>query len=109
MPGKKKPAGDSERERSDKEPSKQPGRPSPSGVPNEGRRMEGAGGNEKTEGGGSQQVGRDGQGGMQTPAKTSGDYKYKGGRQGTGGVPNPDDSDDVESAGSFRGTLRTPK
>ena len=33
-----------------------------------------------------------------------GDYEYKGGRQGTGGIPNPDDQDDRESAGSFRGT-----
>ena len=30
--------------------------------------------------------------------------KYKGGRQGQGGIPNPDDKDDFESAGSFRGT-----
>ena len=33
-----------------------------------------------------------------------GDYEYKGGRQGTGGIPNPDDQDDGDSAGSFRGT-----
>lgn len=31
-------------------------------------------------------------------------YEYKGGRQGQSGVPNPDDVDDGESAGSFRGT-----
>ena len=30
--------------------------------------------------------------------------KYKGGCQGQGGIPNPDDPDDRESAGSFRGT-----
>ena len=35
---------------------------------------------------------------------TDGRYKYRGGRQGQGGVPNPDDADDRESAGSFRGT-----
>jgi translation initiation factor IF-2 len=53
----------------------QDGRPTPSGVPNEGRETGGRGG-----------------------------YEYKGGRQGTGGVPNPDDQDDLDSAGSFRGT-----
>jgi hypothetical protein len=63
------------------------GRPTPSGVPNEGRSTEG-------QGGGQEKGGREGQG----------DYEYKGGRQGTGGIPNPDDQDDRESAGSFRGT-----
>jgi hypothetical protein len=58
--------------------SNQPGRPTPSGVPNEGR---GAGAQER-------------QGGAE----------YRGGRQGQSGVPNPDDADDVDSAGSFRGT-----
>ena len=38
--------------------------------------------------------------------RAEGAYKYKGGRQGTGGVPNPDDQDDRESAGSFRGTAK---
>ena len=38
--------------------------------------------------------------------QAEGAYKYKGGRQGTGGVPNPDDQDDRESAGSFRGTAK---
>ena len=32
------------------------------------------------------------------------EYKNKGGRQGMGGIPNPDDPDDIDSAGSFRGT-----
>jgi hypothetical protein len=31
-------------------------------------------------------------------------HRYKGGRQTQGGIPNPDDPDDQESAGSFRGT-----
>ncbi len=57
--------------------------PTPSGVPNEGR---------GTLAPGSGQGGREKQ------------YDYKGGRQGQGGVPNPDDYDDDESAGSFRGT-----
>jgi hypothetical protein len=35
---------------------------------------------------------------------TDGRYRYKGGRQATGGVPNPDDRDDRDSPGSFRGT-----
>jgi hypothetical protein len=30
--------------------------------------------------------------------------RYKGGRQTQGGIPNPDDADDLESAGSFQGT-----
>jgi hypothetical protein len=34
-------------------------------------------------------------------------YEYKGGRQATGGIPNPDDDDDNDSAGSFRGTAKT--
>jgi hypothetical protein len=65
----------------------QDGRPTPSGVPNEGR-------------------GTDGQAGSRNQEARQGQrrYKYKGGRQGTGGVPNPDDPDDLESAGSFRGT-----
>jgi hypothetical protein len=62
-------------------------RPTPSGVPNEGRGTE-------------NQHRRQDQG-----ARTGkGDYEYKGGRQGTGGIPNPDDQDDGDSAGSFRGT-----
>lgn len=52
-------------------------RPSPSGVPNEGRA---------------------------TPRQAKQGYEYKGGRQSTGGIPNPDDLDDSKSAGSFRGT-----
>lgn len=85
-PGNKPPDEDADGERRDQEPSKQDGRPTPSGVPNEGRGTEGQGG-----------------------------YKYKGGRQGTGGIPNPDDQDDHQSAGSFRrdqylnGQLRNPK
>ncbi len=62
-------------------------RPTPSGVPNEGR------GSENQHGAQDQGV-RTGKG----------DYEYKGGRQGTGGIPNPDDRDDSDSAGSFRGT-----
>jgi hypothetical protein len=31
-------------------------------------------------------------------------HRYKGGRQTQGGIPNPDDADDRDSAGSFRGT-----
>lgn len=65
-------------------------RPSPSGVPNEGR------GTESQQG--QHQGGRQGHGG----------YEYKGGRQVQGGVPNPDDPNDQESAGSFRGTASQP-
>jgi len=62
-------------------------RPSPSGVPNEGRSTAGSEGRQDQ--------------GVRTGR---GDYEYKGGRQGTGGIPNPDDQDDGDSAGSFRGT-----
>ena len=62
-------------------------RPSPSGVPNEGRSTAGSEGRQDQ--------------GLRTG---KGDYEYKGGRQGTGGIPNPDDQDDRDSAGSFRGT-----
>jgi hypothetical protein len=65
----------------------QGGRPSPSGVPNERKGIPGQPGS-------NDDRGRNVQSG----------YEYKGGRQGSGGVPNPDDPDDVESAGSFRGT-----
>lgn len=65
-------------------------RPTPSGVPNEGR-------GSKDQHGNLDQGARTGQG----------DYEYKGGRQGTGGIPNPDDEDDNESAGSFRGIAET--
>ena len=58
-------------------------RPTPSGVPNEGRRSEG-------------QHGELGHGAQERQGG------YKGGRQETGGVPNPDDADDDTSAGSFR-------
>jgi hypothetical protein len=74
VPNSRPPGKDGNREPKEPEPSKQPGRPTPSGVPNEGRRA----------------------------GSTS--YRYKGGRQGTGGIPNPDDRDDRDSAGSFRGT-----
>lgn len=74
-PGNNSPGKDADREGADRDTSKQDGRPTPSGVPNEGRR-----------------------------AKAQEGYKYKGGRQGTGGIPNPDDPDDRDSAGSFRGT-----
>ena len=60
-------------------------RPTPSGVPNEGRREEAQ----------HDQLGR----GAQQPKGG-----YRGGRQETGGIPNPDDRDDDTSAGSFRGT-----
>jgi hypothetical protein len=59
-------------------------RPSPSGVPNEGRRTEGHD--------------------SQNQSTISGLGEYRGGRQGQGGVPNPDDVDDDKSAVSFRGT-----
>ena len=52
-------------------------RPTPSGVPNEGRAA---------------------------TSQAEQAYEYKGGRQSTGGIPNPDDPDDSKSAGSFRGT-----
>ena len=65
-------------------------RPTPSGVPNEGRGID------------------DQHGSVDQGARTGkGDYEYKGGRQSTGGIPNPDDVDDKESAGSFRGTAQT--
>jgi len=67
--------------------SRKPGRQTPSGTPNEGRESGGqAGGHQK----GARQVQEN--------------YEYKGGRQGSGSIPNPDDQDDLESAGSFRGT-----
>ena len=103
-PGGKPPGRDGQGYRGNRQPDKPGARPTPSGVPNEGRRMEGEGGSQKPG-----QSGAQGQGG----------YEYKGGRQGQGGVPNPDDVDDGESAGSFRGTaernedlsspLRNPK
>ena len=72
-----------EREREGQQGDKESLRPSPSGVPNEGR------GNESQH-----------QGGRQGRRY----YEFKGGRQGQGNVPNPDDPDDHDSAGSFRGT-----
>jgi len=66
---------------------KQGGQQSPSGVPNEGKGTPGQPGS-------NDDRGRNVQSG----------YEYKGGRQSTGGTPNPDDCDDDESAGSFRGT-----
>ena len=62
-------------------------RPTPSGVPNEGRKTEGKGGGQDS-----------------GAPQNEGNYEYKGGRQSTGGIPNPDDQDDGDSAGSFRGT-----
>jgi len=64
-------------------------RPTPSGVPNEGRKVEGRRGGQDASG-----------------PQNEGDYKYKGGGQSTGGIPNPDDADDGDSAGSFRGTAQ---
>ncbi len=61
-------------------------RPGPSDVPNESRGPE------------SQQGQH--QGGSQT--------QYRGGRQTQGSVPIPDDPNDHESAGSFRGTAIHP-
>ena len=58
-------------------------RPTPSGVPNEGRGMV------------------EGQGRQDQSAEPRRDA-YRGGQQGQGGVPNPDDVDDP-SPGSFRG------
>ena len=63
------------------------GQQSPSGVPNEGKGTPGQPGS-------NDDRGRNVQSG----------YESKGGRQSTGGTPNPDDRDDDESAGSFRGT-----
>lgn len=60
-------------------------RPSPSGVPNEGRGM-------------AESQGRQ----AQSPRARGGEYR--GGQQGQGGVPNPDDVDDP-SPGSFRGSV----
>jgi hypothetical protein len=48
------------------------------------------------------------QGEHQGGRQTVGGYEYKGGRQAQGGVPNPDDPNDHESAGSFRGTASLP-
>jgi hypothetical protein len=73
-PHSRPPGEDASPKRKEPEPSKQPGRPTPSGVPNEAKH-----------------------------------YEYKGGRQATGGIPNPDDRDDRESAGSFRGTAEQPQ
>jgi len=77
---------ENDRGRQDQGGGKGGARPSPSGAPNEGRGTE--------DQGGQGQAARPGQGA----------YEYKGGRQGTSGIPNPDDQDDIESAGSFRGT-----
>jgi hypothetical protein len=87
-PGKK-PGNVTDRERRDQESSKQSGRPSPSGVPNEGKGTPGQPGS-------NDDRGRNVQSG----------YEYKGGRQSTGGIPNPDDQDDDKSASSFRGTAK---
>ena len=76
--------GGDERQRGSDKPA---ARPAPSGVPNEGRKSEGP------------DSGQD-SGGPQS----KGGYEYKGGAQSTGGIPNPDDADDRDSAGSFRGT-----
>jgi hypothetical protein len=83
--GSQKGGGDDSQRGSDKPAS----RPTPSGVPNEGRKTEGHRGDQD----------------FGSP-RNQGDYKYKGGRQDTGGIPNPDDQDDSESAGSFRGTAQ---
>ena len=83
-PGTKPPGTDAGRERGSSQSDKPSTRPTPSGVPNEGRGMvEAQGRDEKPA----------------APAQS----KYRGGRQGQGGVPNPDDADDDKSAGSFRG------
>ena len=95
LPGKPNPgggqkAGENDREREAQEGDKESLRPSPSGVPNEGRASE-------------VQQGQH-QGGR--PGRRH--YEFKGGRQGQGGIPNPDDPDDHDSAGSFRGTADEP-
>src|SRR5688500_5356385 len=109
--GKSKPGGkprgkDGQGDRGNGQPDKPGARPTPSGVPNEGRRMEDEGGDQKLNQSGDQQGGR--QESARSPGQTEHQsqegYEYKGGRQGQSGVPNPDDVDDGESAGSFRGT-----
>ena len=84
--GEPKQGSEQERERQGQEGDKESVRPSPSGVPNEGR--------------GSDVEQGQHQGGRQGRRY----YEFKGGRQGQGSVPNPDDPDDHDSAGSFRGT-----
>lgn len=109
-----KPLGnDGQGDRGNRQPNKPGARPTPSGVPNEGRRMENEGGNQKPSQSGDQQGSRDGQGGMQTPKQggaQQGDSEGAAGGQGQTGlqtqgeIPTSDDEDDGESAESLRGT-----
>jgi len=102
-----KPSGkDGQGDRGNRQPDKPGARPTPSGMPNEGRRMEGEGGSQKPGQSGDQQGSREESASSpgQTQRQGQEGYEYKGGRQGQSGVPNPDDVDDAESAGSFRGT-----
>src|SRR5688572_33166770 len=109
--GKSKPGGkprgkDGQGDRGNRQPDKPGARPTPSGVPNEGRRMEDDGGSRKPGQSGDQQGSREESASSsgQTDRQGQEGYEYKGGRQGQSGVPNPDDVDDGKSAGSFRGT-----
>ena len=79
--------GANERDRQREGGGQKGGSPTPSGVPNEGRRRE-------SQQGASNDAGREAQ-------SESG---YKGGRQGQAGIPNPDDPHDRKSTVSFRGT-----
>ena len=90
QPGGGQKGGENERKREGQEGDKESLRPSPSGVPNEGRARDVKQGQH--------------QGGRQGRHH----YEFKGGRQAQGTVPNPDDPDDHESAGSFRGTADKP-
>jgi len=81
-PANQPPGNDAEREREHGESDKPDARPTPSGVPNEGRSVARQGREE-------QQAQRD-------------DFEYRGGRQGQDGVPNPDHANDDKSGGSLR-------
>ena len=82
--------GESDRQRQGQEGDKESVRPSPSGVPNEGRRAE------------SQQD--------QHPGERHGlrRYVFKGGQQEKVVIRNPDDRENVESAGKSSGTEDPP-
>ena len=81
-PGTQPPGKDVERELGNYESDKPSTRPTPSGVPNEGRSAEGQS--------------------LKCDQTQSDAYKYEGERQGQGSVPYLDEAGDHESAESFR-------
>lgn len=93
-PGGKPPGEDGQGDRGNPQPDKPSARPTPSGVPNEGRLMEGQGGGQKSGQSGDQQGSREESASSpgQTDRQSQKGYEYKGGRQGQSGVPNRDAS-----------------